>query len=95
MSVKQFEAFYEKVMKDEGLRDQLAALKDDMKGAHAKVAEIARNAGFDVSTEDIAKSVSFGDKADAEIMEGNRVGCSSVCGEICGMHLGHYLGQQH
>lgn len=94
MGQKQVEAFYQKLMEDKSLKDQVLAVKESMEVMYAEVAKIARDAGFDVTPEDVRKylsDVQLDDQALDQVAGG---GCTSVCTDICGMHLGHWMGRQ-
>lgn len=97
MGEKQMDAFFQKMMEDKHLKDQVATIKDDMEAVYAKVAKIARDAGFDVTAEDVRASrltIGRSGKLDDKEIDKLAGGCSSVCGEICGTNLGIWAGRQ-
>ncbi|MDD2422175.1 MAG: Nif11-like leader peptide family RiPP precursor [Heliobacteriaceae bacterium] len=96
MGQKQVEAFYQKLLEDKSLKDQVVAVKESPDVMFAEVAKIAQDAGFDVTPEDVRKYLSDAqlDDQTLEQVAGGRRGCTSVCTEICGLLLGHWLGRQ-
>ncbi|RYD06048.1 hypothetical protein N752_05845 [Desulforamulus aquiferis] len=57
MSQKQLEAFYQKLAEDKDLKDQVSAIKGDMATVYDGMVKIARDAGFDITAEDIKQHV--------------------------------------
>ncbi len=101
MSKKQLEAFYQKLQEDKALKDKVAALRGDIASVYGEMAKIARDAGYDITVEDIkAAHAEKGDLDDADLDKlaggfyGDDWGCSSVCAEVCGNFLGHWVGRQ-
>ncbi|MDD2444066.1 MAG: Nif11-like leader peptide family RiPP precursor [Desulfotomaculaceae bacterium] len=89
MGQKQVEAFYQKLMEDKSLKDQVLAVKESLEVMYAEVAKIARDAGFDVTPEDVRKYLSDVELDDQALDQVAGGGCQSVCTDICGIHLGH------
>jgi len=103
MSKEQFNAFYKKVGEDEKLKKQLMGLRGTSKKVYAKIAEIAKDEGYDVDIADFNEAFSqqdgkLDDAAVAQVAGGCKTGghsnCEKVCGECCGENLGTYIGQQ-
>ncbi|MDD4588395.1 MAG: Nif11-like leader peptide family RiPP precursor [Heliobacteriaceae bacterium] len=94
MGQKQVEAFYQKLMEDKSLKDQVLAVKESPDVMYAEVAKIARDAGFDVTPEDIRKYLSDVQLDDQTLEQVAGGGCSSKCHNSCGMHLGYWVGRQ-
>lgn len=99
MSQAQFDAFFDKMMGDKGLRAKMADIKYDERGSFAKVAAIAQAVGFDVTAVDVqeanlsTKDGALSD-ADLDMVAGAGRDCHKVCDSICGEFLGHWMGRQ-
>lgn len=93
---KQVEAFFDKILEDDELKRKVAKLSDDMYNAYDTLAQIARDAGYDVTVEELrASKLSFSRSENiADELVKSNLSCTSVCTDICGMHLGHWLGRQ-
>ena len=95
MSLKQVEAFYQKLSEDKNLKDQIMEIKDTVEVMYEKLTKIAQDAGFDVAVDDVREywaSQQLSDEALDQVAGGG--GCTSVCDSICGLFLGHWMGRQ-
>lgn len=108
MAVAQVEAFYQKVMENEELKQKVMTITGTPKTVAERVVAIAKENGFDVTVEDFQEFYYDQAELDPDEMEQIAAGkkrhsncfgdwddeCSKVCDEICGNFLGHYLGRQ-
>ena len=94
MSKQQLDAFYQKMAEDKSLKDQVLALKGEINTVYAGMVKVAREAGFDITFEDIKASRIGSDKLDDLELDSVAGGCHSVCTEICGEFAGHWMGRQ-
>lgn len=108
MAVAQVEAFYQKVMENEELKEKVMAISGTPKIVAESVVAIAKENGFDVTVEDFKEFYYDQAEMDSDEMEQIAAGrkghsecfgdwddeCQKVCGEMCGNFLGHYMGRQ-